>query len=392
MQQLTGTIQHYAWGTVDAIPRLLGKPQDGRPFAEYWLGAHRQGPATTADGDTLVELFSRRPDLLGQKVQADFGQLPFLMKILSARHALSIQAHPSREQAEIGFARENAAGIPQDAPQRVYSDDWPKPEILVALEPFETLAGFRDPMTSAALFSGLGVADELQSVIGPLTERKGAAALAEVFLDALSLTGERAALLDQVSAAAMRHSTDRGPVGDFARTAIELDEVFPGDRGILGALLMHRVRLQPGEAVYVPAGHMHAHLKGTGVEVMASSDNVIRGGLTPKHVDVGELVAVVDFAPREPEILRPVPVSDGVELYSTPCPEFDVWRIQPHGKAELPGAGSARILLVIDGEIHLRGEAGQLTLTPGEAALLGADELVGAEGSGLAFLSSSGLR
>lgn len=395
MQQLHGTIQHYAWGTHDAIPSLLGREPDGRPHAEYWLGAHPASPSRT-DAAALDTLIRSDPSLLGERVHGAFGPtLPFLMKVLSARHALSIQAHPSREQAQEGFARENAARIPVDSPERVYSDDWPKPEVLIALDEFETLSGFRDPLTTAALFSGLGLADDLASVIGPLTERKGSAALAEVFLDALSLAGERAHLIDVTVAAAMRHASDPGPVGDFARTAVELDEVFPGDRAILAGLLMNRVVLQPGEALYVPAGHMHAHLRGTGIEVMGSSDNVIRGGLTPKHVDVSELVRVVEFEPGEPQILLPKRVRAGVERYPTPCPEFDVWRVCPTAAAEVvvPGKRSARILLVVDGALQVTTDGTSLNLARGEAALLGADEDPSVlSGQGIAFVSASGLR
>jgi mannose-6-phosphate isomerase len=316
------------------------------------------------------------------------------MKVLSARHALSIQAHPSRQQAEEGFARENAAGIPLTAAERVYSDSWPKPEILIALDLFDTLSGFRDPVQTATLLSALGVAGELGSLMTPLTERKGAAALAQVFLEVLSLEGERAHVIDVVSAAALRHSSEPGPVGDFARTAVELDAVFPGDRGILAALLMNRVTLRPGEALYVPAGQMHAHLRGTGVEVMASSDNVIRGGLTPKHVDVRELVAVVDFEPRVPEVLQPVSEGPGVERYPTACPEFDVWRVtRTDTPVVLPGAGSARILFVVDGEFTVDGSGGRRRLGRGEAVFFGAPETeVTTAGEGTAFLSASGVR
>lgn len=394
MHFLQGSVQHYAWGTMEAIPELLRQQPDGTPHAEYWLGTHPLGPARVG-GVTLTELLASDPDLLGAGVRRAFGdELPFLMKVLSARHALSIQAHPSREQAEDGFARENEAGIPLDAPERVYSDPWPKPEILIALDLFETLSGFRDPLETAGLLSALGVTDELGSLITPLTERKGAAALAQVFLEVLSLEGERARLTDVVSAAALRHAADPGAVGDFARTIVELDAVFPGDPGILAALLMNRVTLNPGEAMYVPAGQMHAHLRGTGIEVMANSDNVIRGGLTPKHVDVRELVAVVDFEPREPRVLSPVREREGLESYPIDCPEFEVWRVLGTDRpAVLPGAGSARILFVTDGAITLHCDQGDRLLQRGEAVFLAAGEQqVAASGEGLAFLSASGTR
>lgn len=394
MLLLQGSVQRYPWGTTDAIPAILGQPADGGPVAEYWLGSHPLGPASVGD-EPLPRLIAADPSVLGAASRARFGDgLPFLMKILSARHALSIQAHPSREQAEEGYAREQVAGVAMDAPDRTYKDAWPKPEILIALDEFHTLSGFRDPHRTEALFSALGVAADLASVIGPLTERRGRAALEEVFLDVLSLTGDRAKMSELVCAAAMKHKDDDGEVGEFARTVIELDEVFPADPGVLAALLMNRVVLQPGESVYVPAGQMHAHLRGTGIEVMANSDNVIRGGLTPKHVDVAELIKVVNFEPGEPVITRPDVVEPGVEHYETGCPEFDVWRLTSTGGPVLvPGTGSARILLVTSGRFELVGSGTVMALAAGQSVLLAADETgVTFSGDGVAFLSSSGVR
>ncbi len=396
MQLLHGTFQHYAWGTTDAIPELLGRPADGRPVAEYWLGAHPLTPSEV-DGVLLDALVARNPEVVGEASRAAFGdRLPYLVKVLSARHALSLQAHPSREQAEEGFAKENAAGLAADAPERTYRDDWPKPELLIALTEFDGLAGFRDPKRTAALFGGLGVADELASVIGPLTERKGSAALAEVFLDVLSLKGERARLSELVCAAAMQKKDFPGELGEFARTILELDEVFPTDPSIIAAALMNRVTLKPGESLYVPAGQMHAYLSGTGVEVMANSDNVIRGGLTSKHVDVGELVRVVDFEPSVPKATHPVAVRDGVEKYPTPCEEFDVWRLTPgaeQGPIKLPGAKSARILLLTEGGAELAVGSDRLQLRRGEAAFLPATDSAGTiSGEAVAFMTASGLR
>lgn len=396
MQLLHGAVQHYAWGTTDAIPELLGVAADGRPFAEYWLGSHPSAPSTVANGK-LDAVVHEHPDVVGEASREAFGdQLPYLMKVLSARHPLSLQVHPSRDQAREGFARENAAGIALDAPERTYRDDWPKPELIIALEEFQTLSGFRDPQRTAALFGGLGVADQLASVIGPLTGRKGPAALAEVFLDVLSIDGERARLSELVCAAAMQKKEAPGELGEFARTVLELDEVFPTDPGILAALLMNRLVLQPGDACFVPAGHMHAHLRGTGIEVMANSDNVIRGGLTSKHVDVGELIKVVDFAPSAPEITHPETVSEGVERYVTPCQEFDVWRVtaRPDGEpVKLPGRGSARIVLVVSGAGVLTGAEDRLELGRGQSAFLEAGEgSVALGGDAVAFVTASGLR
>jgi mannose-6-phosphate isomerase len=396
MQLLNGTVQRYDWGTKDAIFDLLGREPDGEPLAEYWLGAHVLSPASTSCGD-LDELVRRHPQWLGQATTDAYGpQLPFLMKVLSARHPLSLQAHPDREQAEAGYFRENAAQIPLESPERVYSDDWPKPEILIALDTFESLNGFREPTQTAELFAGLGVADELSSIVRPLTERKGAAALAQVFLDVLSLDGERRHLIDVAAAAAMKHYNDEGPVGEFARTAVELDRVFPGDRGILAALLLNRVTLAPGEAFYVGPGQMHAHLRGTGIEVMATSDNVIRGGLTQKHIDVHELVSVVDFSPLDPQITLPVESRPGVERYKTPCPEFDVWRvtISPElGTIRIPGSRSARIALVISGDAYITSNEVVQPLHKGQSVFLSAEELdASVTGNATLFVTASGLR
>jgi mannose-6-phosphate isomerase len=396
MQPLVGTVQRYAWGTTDAIPAILGTPDDGQPVAEYWLGAHASSPSLLGSG-TLSEHIDAAPGVLGERSRQAFGEhLPYLMKLLSARHALSIQAHPSREQAIEGFARESRAGTPLDAPERTYKDSWPKPEILIALDEFDSLAGFRDPHETAELFAALGVAEQLDSVIGPLTERKGPAALAEVFLDVLSLDGERLHLIDETVSAAMHHRYDDDPVGAFARTALELDAVFPADPGILAALLMNRLRLHPGEALFVPAGMMHAHLRGTGVEVMANSDNVIRGGLTSKHIDVSELITVVDFNPWLPEILQPTLTRTGVLKYQTPCSEFEAWRMlvdEASGPIRVPGRGSARILLAVAGECVLDDGRNTLPLARGHAAFLSADESdVFATGTAQVYGTSSGIR
>ncbi|MFT3860501.1 mannose-6-phosphate isomerase, class I [Micropruina sp.] len=396
MQPLSGTVQRYDWGTTDAIASILDRPADGRPVAEYWLGAHASSPSRLGSG-TLAEHIDSTPGVLGKRSRAAFGpHLPYLMKLLSARHALSIQAHPSREQAIDGFARESRAGTPLDAPERIYKDAWPKPEILIALEEFDSLAGFRDPHQTAALFAALGVAESLDSVIGPLTERKGPAALAEVFLDVLSLDGERRHLVDETVAAAMQHRHDDGTVGEFARTALELDAVFPADRGILAALLMNRITLHPGEALFVPPGMMHAHLRGTGVEVMANSDNVIRGGLTNKHIDVHELITVVDFNPWLPEVLHPRRTRRGVLKYQTPCSEFEAWRLlvdRSSGPVRVPGRGSARILLAVEGSCVLGDGRTTVQLPRGRAAFLSADERdVFVTGDAQVYGSSSGIR
>lgn len=390
MRRLTGHVQHFPWGSTEAIAAILGREPDGRPWAEYWLGTHRNGPALLDDDVTLDDFIQEHPETLGVATRAEFGnRLPFLLKILSAGGPLSLQAHPSREQAVAGYARESLLGIPPEDPTRSYRDDWPKPEAIVALTPFEGLLGFRDPHVSAGLFEGLGVSRDLASVIGPLRDRCATPALQEVFLDVLSLD-ERRHLVDLVVSAAVNHLDTPGDLGQFARTAVELDEHFPGDPGILAALLLNRFSLEPGEAVALGAGVMHAYLRGTGVEVMANSDNVMRGGLTTKHIDVDGLLQVVAFEPGEPHVLV-AEGSDGVYVYPTGYREFELWLISPVNAApvDLPRTDSGRIALVTSGEFLLNGDT-QERLRSGDAVFISADEYVTVSGQGQLFMAVSG--
>lgn len=394
MDYLRGTVMHYPWGTHDAIADLVGIENDGRPLAEWWLGAHPLSPSPIGDS-TLDAVVTADPRLLGDATVESFGpRLPFLMKILSARHALSLQAHPSREQAEEGFAAEEALGIPRDAPERTYRDDWPKPELLVALDDFHSLLGFRNPFTTWGLFHDLGVQPETLQLFAPLHARGGEAALQEVFLEVLAIDDSRRGAVDDVLSAARAKADAAGAVGEFARTALEIDEVFPGDPGILAALLMNRIVLREGEAVYVPAGTMHAHLRGTGVEVMASSDNVLRGGLTTKHIAVDELVRVVDFRWRDQEVLTGEAVAPGVLAYPTHCDEFDVWRLDPVDGTDIvvPADGHARIALVTRGSGTFTSTADTIPVERGQSVFLAAtDAGVVLRGDAQVFLAAPGL-
>lgn len=394
MEQLQGTLARYAWGTHDAIPSLLGFEADGEPVAEFWLGAHPLSPSRVG-GVALDAALEADPAQLGERSGDEFGSLlPFLMKVLSARHALSLQAHPSREQAVEGFAEEENRGIARDAAERVYRDDWPKPEILVALDEFHTLYGFRSPRITWQLFNQLGVNDDVLKLLAPLNARGGEAALQEVFLDILAIEGNRLALVHDVLRAARAHEHDPGDAGCLARTALEIDATFPADPGIIAAMLMNHVILRPGEAVYVPAGCMHAHLRGTGIEVMASSDNVLRGGLTRKHIAVDELVRVVDFGWTDPEIITGTEVSAGAFDYPTGCPEFDLWRLEltPGVPVAVPRDGFARIALVTEGAASFRAGGDTLQLDRGQALFLTAHDVgVEARGAGQVFLAGPGL-
>ena len=392
MQRIEGRAQHYSWGSPTAIPGLLGEEATGEPYAELWLGAHESAPSLVAGAPLDALIATQGKDILGTATLERFGgRLPYLMKVLAADRPLSIQAHPNREEAEAGFARENEAGVPIDAPDRTYRDAWPKPEAIIAVTPFVGLCGFRDPVRTVYLIEQLGVADELGSVIAPLTHRRGSAALAQVFLDVLSFEGDRLRLVDVVVDAAANHTDDDAELGDLARALVQLGNAFPGDRGILAALLLNVVTLQPGEGMFLGAGNMHAYLHGVGIEVMANSDNVLRGGLTPKHIDVDELMRVVRFQAEEPTLLPVEAVGPRTYHYGTSAPEFTVWRVDPGAApVTVPGSG-ARIGIVLDGDAHLTVAGETLDLGRGESVLLSAGDCATVFGTGLLYLSGPGI-
>ena len=392
MLELIGVRQRYPWGTKDAIPALLGRATDGQPWAEQWFGAHPLGDSPTPDGSTLSEHLAQDPNQLGKASLMTFGRrLPFLVKVLSAASPLSLQAHPTRQQAREGHARESLLGIPLNASERSFKDDWPKPEMIVALTSFEALVGFRDPLVTAQLFEDLGVGDALASVIGPLRDRSGSPAIQEVFLDVLSLD-DRRHLVDVVLGAAVNHLDAPGELGVFARTAVEIDEFFPSAPGILAALLLNRFSLEPGQALALPPGVMHSYLRGTCIEVMANSDNVLRGGLTTKHIDVDALLHVVDFAPGSNDVLLPSG-SDGTYIYPTSFEEFELWLLQPTDgdTLQLPRGDSGRICLVASGSFELIGDADPIALTAGHAVFVAAEEVVAVRGEGRLFVAATGV-
>ncbi len=393
MRRLTGVIQPYAWGSTTVIPDLLGNEPTGEPQAELWLGAHPLAPALL-DGEPLDQVVDSDPEaVLGSASVAAFGpRLPYLVKVIAAEQPLSLQAHPSREQAEAGYAREQAAGVPRDAPYRTYRDGWPKPEVLCALIETEALCGFRDPDATYRLFGALGV-DSALALVAPLAAGGTPAAvrLESVFARMLRLGEAERVVVDQVVQAAAGVTPD-GELGLFARTARELGEHYPGDPGILAALLMNRVTLQPDEALFLPAGNLHAYLRGAGVEIMASSDNVVRGGLTPKHVDVDELLSVLDFSPTEPVTLGCTEEHPGVWRYRASAPEFALWRLAVAGRpVPVPSSGSGRVLLVTDGTVTATAGAVELDLVRGQSAFVSAGEDARLTGDGTVFVGAPGV-
>jgi len=390
---LTGVRQPYAWGSATFIPALLGEEPTDEPQAELWLGAHHSAPSTLGERP-LTEVIAADPSaVVGSVVVQEFGEgLPFLLKVLAADKPLSLQAHPTRAQAEEGHAREEAAGVAADAADRLYKDTWPKPEMLCALQDSEALCGFRDPEATHALFAQLGVPEALE-LVAPLAEATTAAdeRLSAVFARLLRLTGSELDVVRRVGAAAAE-VTDEGDLGLFARTARELAEPYPDDPGVLAALLMNRVPLAPQQAVFLPAGNLHAYLHGGGVEIMANSDNVMRGGLTAKHVDVDELLAILDFTPGFPGYVEPVEEAPGCWRYPTPAPEFALWRLEPRETVvEVPQTGVARVLLVTDGSVVVEGGEDDLPLHRGLSAFARAGEELVVSGTGTVFLAGPGV-
>ena len=373
--------REYSWGSPTLIPALEGREPTGRPEAEIWFGAHPGSPSRTPDGRTLDAVLG----------EAGEPPLPFLLKILAAGMSLSIQVHPSKEQAVAGFAREEEAGIPRDADDRTYRDDNHKPEIIVALsDRFRALVGLRPLEATRRLLATLG---------GP-----GAAELAEQ----LEGGDESRALADALSWAlsdAARPAVDdiirslrgdgTGGDGEFAEERDVLRRIatdFPGDPGVVVALLMNVVVLRRGEALFAPAGALHAYQDGLGVELMAASDNVVRGGLTPKHVDVPELLSLVDTTPGPAPLVSPVE-DDGIQRYDVAVPDFSLARVSvaPGADARLELSGQA-IALVTRGEVSIAaGKSDAVTVAAGRAVYASADEgALTFSGDGDAFIAQPG--
>lgn len=397
MKRLLGRVQPYAWGSVTTLPDFLGTEPTGDPQAELWLGAHPLAPAelvTEQGNQPLNALIDTDPNRwVGSAAVDRFGpRLPYLMKVLAAARPLSLQAHPNRDQAQAGFAREESAGIARDAPERTYRDDWPKPEALCALGDFEALCGFREPAETYELFAAVDVAGAID-LVAPL-RNGGAAELEQVFGTLLRMPDARS-LVGEVVRAAVLLASEPGPIGRFARTAAEIAGHFPGDPGLLAALMMNRVSLRKYDALYLPTGNLHAYLSGLGVEIMANSDNVLRGGLTGKHIDVDELLTLVDFTPGW---AGPVPIeqeSAAVYRYRTDAPEFGLWRVAvdqaPAEGVAVPAYGSGRVLLCGEGSVTVRSSGVDLGLGRGQSAFLKPEESADVRGSGELFVGAAGL-
>jgi len=422
---ISNTPRDYAWGSPTAIAELLGSPASGGPEAELWLGAHPGSPSVIIDPGltggavNLTEWIHADPaTALGAEL-AGGGRLPFLLKILAAHGPLSLQAHPSPERAAAGFALENAAGIPLTAADRNYRDPFHKPEIIFALsDTFQALCGFRDPREIRAILAELRALDATMddpqpaALVGLENRLVGDAALHDV-VDWLLRdgrggdSGEVAWLVERVVALAERAAflIDGGAQVSFAAelaTVRSLAGVYPGDPGIVISLLTNLVTLKRGEVLFLPAGNIHAYLSGLGVEVMAASDNVLRGGLSPKHIDIDELLEVLDFTPLPVPYLDPFVQADGVAVYRPDVPDFELAHISvpadaagdatgavgvPMRQVTLTGPG---IAICTAGRFLVAGAGSKMTLARGESVYLTPDEgTITFAGSGEVFLATT---
>ncbi|SMH33398.1 mannose-6-phosphate isomerase, type 1 [Rathayibacter oskolensis] len=385
------TPRDYAWGSLTGISEALGTTASGAPEAELWLGAHPGSPARILDpgtvgASTLAEWIARDPETALAGVDGSVDpvsgepRLPFLLKILAAGGPLSLQAHPSSERAQRRFVEEDAAGIARDAAERNYKDPFHKPELIYALsESFDALCGFREPEATRELLAELAdraPAEDSAAIVrfASLLEGEPEASL-RTAVTWLLADGDRAEVTRLVDAVI------RASEGDDrleAATVRDLAAAYPGDPGIALSLLLNRVRLARGEVLYLPAGNIHAYLLGTGVELMAASDNVLRGGLTPKHIDVPELVVVLDFSPLPVPYLRPEEPAAGLRVYRPDVPDFELAVVEPVSDEPVPVAltGPA-IAIATAGAFSLRGAEGEtrverggsVYITPSEQAL-----------------------
>lgn len=371
MRAIGGVVRNYDWGSRSAIAQLRGMSSPtSKPEAELWFGTHPTAPSPLEEGGMLNEEV----------------QLPFLVKVLAAQRPLSLQAHPSAEQARIGFAREESQ--PGGGP-RNYVDPNPKPEILVALTEFSALCGFRQPMEAARILRQLEV-ESLMWLVEVLQKAPASLALREAVTQLLG--SDRSSVADMITQS-VKSAEVMGADHPDAQAFTVLQELashYPDDPGVLVAMLLEHVVLQPGEALYMPPGHIHAYLRGMGVEVMTASDNVLRGGLTSKHVDVPELLRVVQFSPLgDPRRASVTEESQPGVSWTVESSEFRLRHVTVENAPLSVTPNGPRIVLCVVGTINVADEAGSVSLSAGEAAFSSPnDGAIEASGTGEFFLVS----
>ncbi|EOE6865193.1 mannose-6-phosphate isomerase [Cronobacter dublinensis] len=373
MQKLINSVQNYAWGSKTALTELYGvENPNGLPMAELWMGAHPKSSSQVQDaqGNTraLREVINGdKTALLGAQVAERFGELPFLFKVLCADQPLSIQVHPNKQASEEGFARENAAGIPLDAAERNYKDPNHKPELVFALTPFLAMNAFREFSEIVSLLQPVAGA---HTAIAHFLAAPDADRLRDLFAGLLNMQGE-----EKSRALAVLKATVESQQGEPWDTIRFISQFYPDDSGLFSPLLLNVVKLNPGEAMFLFAETPHAYLQGVALEVMANSDNVLRAGLTPKYIDIPELVANVKFVAKPAAQLLTEPAKNGAAL-EFPIPVED-FAFSLHDLGTQPASlaqTSVAILFCVEGEAVLSKGDQRLTLKPGESAFVAANE------------------
>lgn len=379
MHRIRGATKEYAWGSTDAIPRLLGRSGTDTPIAELWFGAHRAGPAALVDapGRTLADVIDDDARAaLGVDVLERFGpRLPYLLKIIAPDRPLSLQVHPSLERAQRRYAEERAAAVPPE--QRNYADPNHKPELVYALTTFRAMAGFRAPRRAAELVDGLDapLARRLQAELRADRSGRGMrAAFTRLFEDA---TRPTAAEVAQLAAACEARLAAGSPSPRADGNVVTLHAAYPGDPGVAASLLLNPVTLHPGEALFVPAGSVHFYLEGLGIEIMAASDNVLRAGLTAKRVDIPEMLKCVDYVAAPPIRVAPERFFESTRVFYAPVDDFELSVTELPDPAEvcpLPGRGP-RVVLALGGPVEVRtARGGAERVAAGEALFVRADD------------------
>ncbi len=388
--RMRGAIRSYPWGSREVIARMQGRSAPTvEPEAELWFGTHPDSPSTVEfdDGqrvaaDTLVQ--DDPAHWLGSAVAARFGRrLPFLVKILAIAAPLSLQLHPAATAAREGFRVEEAAGIPRQAPQRVFRDPYGKPELLTAITPVAALCGLRPPDVAASVLEELAV-----DGLAPVRDALASGSVAALRCVLTWPPTRRRGLVAEVAAAARRVATNGVEPPGVAATCeavTDLAKRYPDDPGVVAALLLEPVRLAPGEALHVPPGILHCYLRGEGVEVMAASDNVVRGGLTAKPVDVERLLDHVAVDGAAGSVVRPAARGDEV-AYPVPTAAFRLTRIDVTHPLDLEPEPGPQVFLAADGELRVGCGEDVVTLATADAALVAADAgRVHLDGSGRLF-------
>lgn len=365
MYYLKPTLQTYAWGSRSFIQALIAQPQHEK-IAELWLGAHPKAPAKVAEA-SLDALISQDPERwLGTEINRQYGKLPYLLKVLAADEPLSIQVHPTKAQAEQGFAREEALGLAMNDPSRSYKDANHKPELIMALTPFDALCGIRAYDQIIDIFSVC----RLQSCFSAYADFALKPALSTfrvLYQEILS------AEVSGLSARILKLSAS-GTWQAEIKAAQSLISYYPTDAFVIAPLIMNLMHLAPHDAMYLDAGIPHAYLKGAGIELMASSDNVLRAGLSPKYIDKAEVLAIVELEPYIPKILRVSPQMNTLQYYPSPAKDFRLAVCDLKGELQLPQLHKPAILLCLQGSLRLSSHQGELILNQGQAAIILAED------------------